>query len=87
MFVDPPSQALRATLLCMGLGLMANTAAPAPSAEIAKKCAVLTQKAFPPRVVGNPAAGTFGGSGRSERVYFDECVKNAGVVKEEAPSK
>jgi hypothetical protein len=48
---------------------------------------VLTQKAFPPRVVGNPAAGSFGGSGQSERAYFNECIKNGGVVKEETPSK
>jgi hypothetical protein len=87
MFVEPPSQSLRAMLLCIGLGLAANAAAAAPSAELAKKCAVLTQKAFPPRVVGNPAAGSFGGSGQSERAYFNECIKNGGVVKEETPSK
>jgi hypothetical protein len=87
MFVDPPSQPLCAVLLCIALGLTADTAAAAPSAELAKKCAVLTQKAFPPRVVGNPAAGSFGGSGQSERAYFNECIKNGGVVKEETPSK
>jgi hypothetical protein len=87
MFVDAPPQPLCAMLFCIALGLTADTAAAAPSAELAKKCAVLTQKAFPPRVVGNPAAGSFGGSGRSERAYFNECIKNGGVVKEETPSK
>jgi hypothetical protein len=67
MSVGPPSRSLRAMLACVGLGLTANTAAAAPSVELAKKCAVLTQKAFPPRVAGNPAAGSSGGSGRSER--------------------
>jgi hypothetical protein len=86
MFVAPPSRSLRAMLLCIAVGLTADAAA-APSAELAKKCAVLTQKAFPPRVVGNPAAGSFGGSGRSERAYFNECIRNGGVVKEETPSK
>jgi hypothetical protein len=87
MFFDPPSQFLCAVLLSIALGVTADTAAAAPSVELAKRCAVLTQKAFPPRVVGNPAAGSFGGSGQSERAYFNECIKNGGVVKEETPSK
>jgi hypothetical protein len=87
MFLGLPPQSLNAMLLCVGIGLSADGAPAAPTAELAKKCAVLTQKAFPPRVVGNPAGGSFGGSGRSERAYFNECVKNGGVVKEETPSK
>jgi hypothetical protein len=87
MFVGPPSQSLRTALLCFGLGLAADGATAAPTAALAKKCAVLTQKAFPPRVVGNPAAGNVGGSGRSQQAYFNECIKNGGNVKDEAPLK
>jgi hypothetical protein len=87
MFVGLPSQSLSAMLLFLGVGLTAGEVAAAPTPELAKKCAALTQKAFPPRVVGNPAAGSYGGSGRSERAYFDECIKSGGSVKEEVPHK
>jgi hypothetical protein len=87
MSVGRPPQYLRAILLCIGVGLTADGALAAPTPELAKKCAALTQKAFPPRVVGNPAAGSFGGSGRSERAYFNECIRNGGSIKEEAPKK
>jgi hypothetical protein len=59
----------------------------APSAELAKKCAALTAKAFPSRVVGNPAAGVAGGSGRTEQSYFSDCIKNGGDVGEPKPSE
>jgi hypothetical protein len=80
------SQSLNAILLCIGVGLGADGALAAPTPELAKKCAALTRKAFPPRVVGNPAAGSFGGSGRSEQAYFNKCIKNEGIVEEE-PNK
>jgi hypothetical protein len=85
MFVGLPSHSLNTMLLCVGVGLTADGAPATPTAELAKKCAALTQKAFPPRVVGNPAAGSFGGSGRSAQVYFNECIRNGGSVKDEAP--
>jgi len=31
--------------------------------EVAKKCDALTAKAFPPRAIGNPAAGSAKGTG------------------------
>jgi hypothetical protein len=86
MFVAAPPQSLFA-LICIGLVLTSNTAAAATSVELAKKCAIASQKAFPPRVIGNPAAGTYGGSGQSERAYFNECIKNRGVVKDDTPAK
>jgi hypothetical protein len=49
------------------------------SAEVAKKCNALTAKAFPPRQVGNPAAGPVG-TGLSVRDYFNKCVANGGNV-------
>ena len=45
----------------------------AVSVEVAKKCDALTAKAFPPRVIGNPAAGSTKGTGADERVI----IKNA----------
>jgi hypothetical protein len=86
VFVRTPPQSLFA-LVFVGLGLTSNTAAAPPSVELAKKCAVATQKAFPPRLIGNPAAGTYGGSGPSERAYFNECIKNQGIVSEQKPAK
>jgi hypothetical protein len=52
--------------------------ASAISAKVAKKCEVLTTKAFPPRVAGNPAAGSAKGTGRSEQSYFSKCMANGG---------
>jgi hypothetical protein len=87
MTVGLPSQPLSALLLCIVAGLGADQALAAPTAELAKKCAALTQKAFPPRVVGNPAAGSFGGSSRSQQTFFNECIKNGGSVDEEVPKR
>jgi hypothetical protein len=39
----------------------------AVSVEVAKKCDALTAKAFPPRVIGNPAAGSAKGTGADQR--------------------
>jgi hypothetical protein len=54
--------------------------ASAITAELAKKCNVLTAKQFPPREIGNPAAGSAKGSGRSQHEYFNKCVANGGKV-------
>jgi hypothetical protein len=87
MIIGLPSRSLNALLLFIGVGLGADGALAAPTADLAKKCAALTQKAFPPRVVGNPAAGSFGGSSRSQQTFFSECIKNGGSVDEAAPNK
>jgi hypothetical protein len=75
---------IRAKLLW--IGMMLTTVGPmatrvsAVTAEVAKKCEVLTAKAFPPRVVGNPAAGSAKGSAQDQRAYFKKCVDNGGKV-------
>jgi hypothetical protein len=75
---------IRAKLLW--IGMMLTTVGPmatrvsAVTAEVAKKCEVLTGKAFPPRVVGNPAAGSAKGSAQDQRAYFKKCVDNGGKV-------
>jgi hypothetical protein len=57
--------------------------ASAVTAEVAKKCNALTAKAFPPRVVGNPAAGSAKGSAQDERAYFNKCVANGGNMDDQ----
>ena len=64
-------------LVCIAVGLM-TTSASALTTEVAKKCNALTAKAYPPRQIGNPAAGSAKGSGQAERNYFRKCVANEG---------
>ena len=70
---------LAAALVFVLVGL-APTAAPAITAEVAKKCESLTAKAFPPRQVGNPAAGSAQGTAQDQRGYFNKCVDAGGKV-------
>ena len=60
--------------------------ASAITAELAKKCNALAAKQFPPREIGNPAAGSAKGSGRAQREYFNKCVANDGKV-DDSPAK
>jgi hypothetical protein len=62
-------------LVCVGVGSTSGGAS-AITAEVARKCDVLTMHAFPPRVVGNPAAGSTRGNGLDEQSYFKKCVAN-----------
>jgi hypothetical protein len=54
--------------------------ASALTAEVARKCDAMVAKAFPPRVPGNPAAGSAKGSGRDQQAYFKKCVDNGGQL-------
>src|ERR1700689_289518 len=56
----------------------ASRPAAAVTVEVARKCKVLTDAAFPPREPGNPAAGSAKGSGRAAQNYFEKCVANGG---------
>ena len=58
--------------------------ASAITAEVARKCNALTAKQFPPREIGNPAAGSTKGSGRSQHEYFNKCVASGGKVDDNA---
>jgi hypothetical protein len=73
-------------LICIKHVTIPNTAS-AITIELAKKCQELTAKAFPPRVAGNPAAGSTKGSGREAGAYYIKCVENNGKVDEEKPAK
>ncbi len=57
--------AFAAGLMCVAVISTTNNAA-AVTVEVARKCAALTAKAYPPRVVGNPAAGSTKGSGLTQ---------------------
>jgi hypothetical protein len=48
------------------------------SADVARKCKILRAKEFPPRQVGNPAAGSAAGTGQEQREFFRRCVANGG---------
>jgi hypothetical protein len=74
---------IRLRLLSAGLLLfvaVGMNSASAITAELAKKCQTLTAAAFPPRVVGNPAAGSAKGSGKDVQAFFNKCIKNDGSV-------
>jgi hypothetical protein len=74
-------------LVSIGIGAASGGAlAAAPTAEVAKKCAALMAQAFPPRVLGNPAAGSTRGSGQAEQSFFRKCLENGGTVEVPAPS-
>jgi hypothetical protein len=67
-----------AWLLSFAAAGFAPSGASAITVEVAKKCNGLLAKAFPPRVAGNPAAGSAKGSSQDERDYFKKCVANGG---------
>jgi hypothetical protein len=73
-------------LTCIALGPASNRAA-AVTVEVARKCKLLTDTAFPPREPGNPAAGSAKGSGRAAQDYFSKCVANGGTMDDTASKK
>ena len=69
----------RAMLVLVGLALsLAPNVASAITAEVARKCHTLTAAQFPPRLSGNPAAGSAKGSGREQIDFYNKCVANGG---------
>ena len=86
MFANLKFGSALVALICIALGPMTNSAL-AVTAEVAKKCEALTAKAYPPRMVGNPAAGSAKGTGQSERDYFNKCVANGGKMDDHAPKE
>jgi hypothetical protein len=71
-----------AGLMCVAVVSMPHGAS-AVTVEVARKCSALTARAFPPRVIGNPGAGSARGNGREEQAYFKRCVANGGKIDEE----
>ena len=79
MFANPKFSGACAALIGVALGAM-TTGTWAVSADVAKKCAALTAKAYPPRVIGNPAAGSAKGTGAAEQQYYQKCLAHGGNV-------
>jgi hypothetical protein len=73
-------------LICAAFSLMALSAL-AITAEVAKKCGVLADMAYPLRVPGNPAAGRTHGSAQDVRDYFNKCVATGGNTPQLAPGE
>ena len=82
MWDKPKLAGTFAGLICVGIASMPYGAS-AVTVEVAKKCSALTAKAFPPRVVGNPGAGSAKGSGRAEQAYFMKCVASGGKIADD----
>src|ERR1700741_416198 len=72
--------------VCIAVGCM-NVRASAITAEVARKCAALTAKTYPPQVPGNPAAGLEKGTVRFKRDYFNKCVANGGNMDNDVPER
>jgi hypothetical protein len=83
MFTKPGSGSALLALIGLTVGLTTNSAS-AITVEVAKKCDVLVAKAFPPREIGNPAAGSAKGNAQSQRDYFSKCVANGGKMDDDA---
>jgi hypothetical protein len=82
MLANLKSRSALAVLVCIAAGASASGAS-AVTAEVAKKCDALTANAYPPRVPGNPAAGSAKGTGPAERKYYGNCVAHGGNVSTE----
>jgi hypothetical protein len=72
--------------ICLGAWSVTNSAS-AITVEVARKCEGLSAKAFPPKEIGNPAAGVAKGSSQSKRDYFNKCVANGGKTDDDAQDK
>ena len=81
MFASLKSYLARLALVCLAIGLMSGSAS-AITVELARKCNAMVAAAFPPRQLGNPAAGSEKGSGRQMQDYFKKCVENEGKMPE-----
>jgi hypothetical protein len=66
--------------------LVIAPSASAVTLEVAKKCDALVAKAFPPRVIGNPAAGSSKGTAEAQREYFKKCLANGGNMDNSSPN-
>lgn len=70
-------------LVCVALSSLVSSAS-AISVDVAKKCHALTAKEFPPRVPGNPAAGSAKGDGKAQLGYYNKCVDEESKKEENA---
>jgi len=83
VFANPKLLGVVLGLAFITVVTMTNSAE-AISVKVAKQCDALTAKAFPPRVIGNPAAGSAKGTGADERAYYKKCLANGGKMPDSA---
>jgi hypothetical protein len=69
------------------MAIWAPTSSPALTASLARKCDAMTAKAYPPRISGNPAAGSAAGSGREQQAFYKKCVASNGSKPKDNPTK
>src|SRR5215467_8780309 len=86
MFAHVKSGSALVGLVCIAVGCM-NGETSAVTTEVAKKCAALADKAYPPRLPGNPAAGLAEGTAQSKRDYFNKCVATGGKMDDDVPKQ
>jgi hypothetical protein len=86
MFTIPSFRSALLALICIVQASISYPAA-AVTVEVARKCKVLTDKAYPPREPGNPAAGSAKGTGLAAQAFFDRCIANGGNVDDTAPAQ
>src|SRR5262245_28468030 len=86
MFAHVKFESALVGLVCIAVWCM-NGRASAVTAEVARKCAALTAKAYPSQVPGNPAAGLAKGTVQSKRDYFNKCVADGGNMDDDAPEQ
>jgi hypothetical protein len=86
MFTNLKIASVLFALVCVAVGCITGSAS-AVTAQLAKKCQALAAQAFPPRVPGNPAAGSAKGTGQSQRDYFNRCVANGGKLDDDTPTQ
>jgi hypothetical protein len=76
-----PSRTKFRSVLAAAIGIAVGSMASSASAvtvEVAKKCEALMTRAFPPRIPGNPAAGSDKGTGADQQKYYENCLANGG---------
>ena len=72
----------RAVLIVLSCAIPGARAETSVTVELAKQCAALAEKAYPPLVIGNPAAGVKG-DGKAKQQYYQRCIKNQGSVDQQ----
>jgi hypothetical protein len=78
---------LSTSILFGTVALVQPTAAQAVTAEVAKACSALLEKAFPRLEPGNPAAGSSAGTPQDRRRYFEKCVASGGRMDDSKEGK
>ena len=82
MLDKPKLAGALAILICAAFASLPHGAS-AVTVDVAKKCLALTAKVFPPRVIGNPGAGSAKGNGLAEQAYFKRCVASGGKIADD----